>query len=246
VGTGVACLMFLWIAVRAAGSISGERDRQTLDTLLTSPLGSAEILYGKWLGSILSVRWAWVWLGAIWLIGVLTGGLNVVAVPLTLGAWWVFAAFAAVLGLWYSTVSRGTLRATVWTLLTLVGLWGGHWLLWACCGSCLVAPWSGAGVGNGEALATAFEFQAFTLTPPAALAFLAFLGPEFNPSVGFDANLGLKFLVFSLLGVGLWGGAAAVLFQATITRFSERYGRTPRVRPRTPQRLPAPGVISER
>src|SRR5207253_7133044 len=44
VGTTVACLMLLGVAARAAGSVSGERDRQTLDALLTSPLDTQAIL----------------------------------------------------------------------------------------------------------------------------------------------------------------------------------------------------------
>ena len=68
-GTIVACLMLLAVGVRAAGTIGSERDRQTLDSLLTSPLESDAILYGKWLGSILSVRWAWILAGADWTPG---------------------------------------------------------------------------------------------------------------------------------------------------------------------------------
>src|SRR5205823_10268489 len=63
VGTIVACLLLLGVAVRAAASVGGERDRQTLDSLLTSPLEAGSILYGKWIGSIVSVRWGWLWLG---------------------------------------------------------------------------------------------------------------------------------------------------------------------------------------
>ena len=58
VGTLVASLMLLGVAVRAANSISGERDRQTLDILLTTPLQSTNLLLAKWLGSLWSVRWA--------------------------------------------------------------------------------------------------------------------------------------------------------------------------------------------
>src|SRR5438270_103244 len=54
-GTLVACLTWLAVAVRASSSLSGERDRQTMDALLTSPLDASSILFGKWLGSIASV-----------------------------------------------------------------------------------------------------------------------------------------------------------------------------------------------
>ena len=54
--------MLLAVAVRASGSISGERDKQTMDGLLTTPLDGHTILLAKWVGAILSVRWGWVWL----------------------------------------------------------------------------------------------------------------------------------------------------------------------------------------
>src|SRR5262249_51680333 len=50
-GTIVACLMLVGVAVRASSSVSGERDRGTLEGLLTSPLDSHDILFAKWLGS---------------------------------------------------------------------------------------------------------------------------------------------------------------------------------------------------
>src|SRR5262249_42401084 len=56
VGTILSCLMLLAVAVRAAGSVSGERDRQTFDGLIITPLDSDHIPFAKWLGSVLSVR----------------------------------------------------------------------------------------------------------------------------------------------------------------------------------------------
>src|SRR5207244_13051236 len=50
-GTMVACLLLLQIAVRASGSVTGEHDRQTMDSLLTSPLGSDAMFFAKWWGS---------------------------------------------------------------------------------------------------------------------------------------------------------------------------------------------------
>src|SRR5207247_4237451 len=73
--TIVGGLTLLGVAARASGVISGQPDKQSLDALLTSPLGSNQILFAKWLGNIVSVRWGWVWLGSIWFLGLLTGGL---------------------------------------------------------------------------------------------------------------------------------------------------------------------------
>jgi len=171
VGTLVACLMLLGVAVRASGSVSGERDRQTLDELLTTPLGSDAILYGKWLGSVLSARWSGLWVGSLWALGVLSEGLHPLAVPLLVGAWLVFATFLASLGLWFSVISRTTTRATIWTLLTAAGLGVGHWLIWLCCGPLLA-------VGGGSGFRLVMEFQAFGLTPPLTLGLFAFQGQE--------------------------------------------------------------------
>ena len=66
VGMLVAMLGLIAVGVRAATSVRNERKKDTMDALLTSPLSSEEILFGKWLGSILSVRWVGVWLLFIW------------------------------------------------------------------------------------------------------------------------------------------------------------------------------------
>src|SRR5262249_36378935 len=160
-------------AVRAACGVSGERERQTFDALLTSPLATREILFAKWLGSVFSLRWAWLWLAAIWLIGVVSGGMSPVAVPLVAAAWFAFAGFVAVVGLWFPTVCRASLRATLCTLFTLVVVWGAHWLIWMICIPLFIAT-GPPGRGLDEILPRIIEFQAFTLCPPATLGFLAF------------------------------------------------------------------------
>src|SRR5207253_900384 len=73
VGTTVATLTLLGVAFRAASSVSGERDHQTMDSLLSTPLAIETILYAKWAGSVLSVRWAWAWLALIWGVAGLLG-----------------------------------------------------------------------------------------------------------------------------------------------------------------------------
>src|SRR5438270_1348613 len=62
-GSGLGCLMLLGVALRSAGTLTSERDRQTLDGLLTTSLDNKSLLFGKWLGSILSVRKGWWVLG---------------------------------------------------------------------------------------------------------------------------------------------------------------------------------------
>jgi ABC-type transport system involved in multi-copper enzyme maturation permease subunit len=132
-GTGVACLLWLPVVVRAAGSISGERDRNTLDSLLTTRLSPAEIVFAKWVGAVLSVRWGWLWLGLIWVWGVVSGGMNALCQPLLIVSWLVYAVLFAGVGLYFSATARRTLRAVVAALATTLVLLGGHWLLSGIC-----------------------------------------------------------------------------------------------------------------
>ncbi len=230
VGTLVACLTLLGVAFRASGSVTGERDRQTLDSLLTSPLDTADILHGKWLGSVLSVRWGWVWLGLIWGLAIMARGMHILALPLLVVGWFVFASFLAALGLWFSVVSRTTLRANLWTLAAALGLSFGHWLPWFTC--CL--PFQMFAGGRG--LVHVGMFQTAALTPPFSLGWLAFHGDEFTG----DDPAALELTVNAIIGFILWWAASVALRRATNERFRRLTNRAP-VRPlRPPETSPLP------
>lgn len=212
-GSVVACLTLLGVAAHAASTIGRERDRQTLESLLTSPLESDEIFYSKWLGSLLSVRWGWLWLGAIWGTGVFLGGLYPLALPALLLAWLVLACFLASVGLWFSIVCRTSFRATVWTMATAAFVGAGHWLiLFPCCYLFL----KDAGGKDVERL---FEFHTFGLTPPFMLGSLAVQGSEF------EYQSERHFLVFALVGMSVWAGACAVVWSASRRRLRKLSGR---------------------
>jgi len=120
------------IAMRASGSLAGERQRQTLDSLLATPVDDRAILFAKWLAAlrcVCSVFWV---IAPIWLVGLATGGLDGLGLACVIIAWFVYADVAANLGLWFSLVSRTTLRATVETLLSLLVLSGAPYILWSC------------------------------------------------------------------------------------------------------------------
>src|SRR5262249_43186358 len=79
VGTLLLGLMALGIALRAAGSLSSERERRTLDSLLTTPLDNLTILGAKWLACLYSVR-RFLWgLMPVWLVALVVGGLHPLA-----------------------------------------------------------------------------------------------------------------------------------------------------------------------
>jgi ABC-type transport system involved in multi-copper enzyme maturation permease subunit len=219
VGTAVASLMVLAVGVRASTAFSGERDRRTLDGLLTTPLDNRTLLGGKWLGSLLSVRPAWVGLGVIWLLGLLTGGLHPLSALLLAAACAAYAAFAAGVGLGFSLCSRTSLRATVWTLVTLLTVGSGQPLYWLCGRplSWLLGP---AHAGR------AHDPSVYAVTLPGSLAYLAFpwgdwslFGPEVKESVG---GVGVAWMT-----VCFYGAAAVALWGILNIRFGPITGRLP-------------------
>jgi hypothetical protein len=197
-GTGLACLMLLRVALRAAGRISLERERQTLDSLMATPLEGRTILRDKWLGSILSVVHGFWVLGAVWALGLLTGGLDFLAWPLLILAWLVYADFVANLGLWFSLVSRTTQRAVSWTLLVLVGLNIGPWLL-------------SAGAHPSIAVKRLLD------PPPTILWSLAYYYGDFQ--VGWHTPDPWEQLPFILAALACYFGAARLLGTVTNARF---------------------------
>jgi hypothetical protein len=254
-GTFFACLLLVGVAIRAAGSFSSERDRQTLVSLLGTPLEGHEILWAKWLGAILSGRKVWWYLAGIWLAALFTAGLHPLALPLLIITWTGYAMFLASLGVWFSLVSRTTLRATIWTMLTMLGTCVVPWLLsafWLFVMEFLFAPpqfsrpmgpWArppsvqNSVYGWGEALPDLLS----ALAPPSTLHFLTFYHHDFDPlpyyrdyydRYGYQAHAvspwaRLLAIVFALVCYVL---AAIVLYTLACARFSEVTGRMPLAR----------------
>jgi ABC-type transport system involved in multi-copper enzyme maturation permease subunit len=205
------CLTMLAVAVRASTSVTSERDKQTLDTLLTTPLSSNEILRAKWSGSLLAVRSGMIWLMMIWLLGLLTGGLHIIALPILMVTWMVYAGFAAALGMWFSTVSRSSARATVLSILVLIALSGGHWMVWMFCG--LFRPVSSADFGILVPMT-----QAGVFTPPFVMGFFAFYSRDLHPS--FEGVWNSREMAgLCMQGLIVWSCATVALYWFTTKRF---------------------------
>ncbi len=225
VATVVAMLMLLAVVVRAAGSVRSEHERHTFDELLTTRLTNHEILFGKWLGAILSVRWAWAWLGLIWAISALAGGVIPYALPLLFVSWVTYATVAAGIGLWFSIGSRTSLRAIVASLVTMIMLGGGHWLVSAL--FCYM-PMAALGAMRNNNFEWMLEMQ-FGQTPPLVLGLFAFKGDEFEHAWRMRENVRLT--VASLFGLGCWAALVPVLWILVRRRFEQVTGRTSHLRP---------------
>jgi ABC-type transport system involved in multi-copper enzyme maturation permease subunit len=216
VGPVAGSLTLLAVGVRAAGSINGERDKHTFDELLTSPLTSQAILFAKWLGSIVSVRWGWVWLGLIWGAALLTEGMNPLALPVLVAAWLAYAAVFAGIGVWFSMTCGTSFRATLWTLSTILLVSGGHWLVMALF---VYAPLAALG-GRSKVVSDLAEWLAHLelgQTPPVVFGILAFRLDDFDQP--YNRHIFLRIVICCLWGIVLWGGAAVVLYVLGSLRF---------------------------
>ena len=216
-GTLVALGAFVGVAVRAATSVRGEHDRETMTSLLTTPLSSEELLFGKWLGSILSMRWFAVWLLMIWSLAVVCGGLTPIAVPMLTLTCLVYAAATASLGLWFSVVCRTSLRAIIATLLTGFVLGVGHWLPWICC-----IPLIRGDPGKSGEFVVGLQGA---ISPPVVLAGWLPMGPR-------DLHDGwhwlwhpLVLMFLSMGGTSCWAGFAYFMWHVTNARFKKVGGR---------------------
>jgi ABC-type transport system involved in multi-copper enzyme maturation permease subunit len=204
----VALLAVVKIAVRAAGSLSGEREIQTLDGLLTTPLADREIVRDKFLGSVLAAGPFGGIVGVAWALGLVTGGVHPLSFLLLLAAAAAYAGFAAALGLWCSLRCRTTWRATALTAALLLAVTLGHWLV------NLAEP---AVVASSNVQDWLDNLHWYALTPPVTLDTLALrLFASVRGRVGLAA-----------FGVALYAAAAAALYGRVAARFGPATGRMP-------------------
>jgi ABC-type transport system involved in multi-copper enzyme maturation permease subunit len=226
--------MLLGIAIRAAVSLGGERDRQTFDSLMTTPLSNTEILFAKWLGSIVGLRKVFWLLVIVWIMGLATGGLSLLAVPVLVLAIGVYAAFFASLGLAIAASSKTTLRSIVWTMFATIFAGGGH----AFCFFLVYVP---LGVGrSGAGNDWPLKIEAGLITP-FVLAMAAFCRLDFYQMWGPPRKEMVETAAVCTLGLLVFGSLAAVLWGSALDSFKRKCGRIferpispPRLHPRAP------------
>jgi ABC-type transport system involved in multi-copper enzyme maturation permease subunit len=113
-------LLLLAVGVRAATGIALEKDRQTWESLLSTPIPVANILWAKWWHSLWSVRWLYLLLLVLWGCGLASLSLHWLALPVLLLNSLAAMLFASPLGLYCSVRFSTTLRAVMMTVAGLV------------------------------------------------------------------------------------------------------------------------------
>jgi ABC-type Na+ efflux pump permease subunit len=191
----------LGIGVMTSGSVARERDRQTLESLLSVPVERRAILRAKARASVRAVRplvWA---LAVFYALGVVTGGvtlLSLVVAPLLVVGW---GGLALASGMWLSVRCASSTRATGYFLLGLLAV-------------CIMPPLVGPLVA-----------QSVTAQYSTRTTMEMWLG-GFSPAVAsWNAIATDRDVTFAGVTSGLGGAAAALLmalllWRDTIRRFA--------------------------
>ncbi len=188
----------LRLLLRAAGTISRERENQTLDTLLTTPLTNEEILRGKWRGC-LQGQTGQNLMFALFLGGsLLVGAASLPGVVLAGLDGCVQVGLALSLGMWCSVSARSTFRAVMAAVLWLLALGVGHWLIYLALAALMQLS------GRSDLVPALTGFHLYGLTPPVRLSSLVTVDGD-GPDSWFRLSCCLAGMsLHATLAIGLW------------------------------------------
>jgi ABC-type transport system involved in multi-copper enzyme maturation permease subunit len=120
--TGMAWLLQWSMGLRAAVAIASERERNTWDALLLSPLEGREIIRAKIAGSAYAWRGFLAAVALAWTLALACGAMPVGQYITLLATTLVVGIFMIVMGVWFSLSSRTATRAMTLTMVAwLVG-----------------------------------------------------------------------------------------------------------------------------
>lgn len=210
-GTLILVFALLRTAVRSAGAISAERDRDTWLSLIATPLSEEAIIYGKLIGGMKSLFWTCVLLCPLWFVAIAFGGLSLLALPILLIAVASYGFFTAALGVHQSLSCKSTTSA-LGTTLTICVLLGGVGQAFS---GCVLALLQMTGI-DGEIL-----MQAMAVSIPwLVLGGSAFRAQDIN---GIDEP---EIMIMATLFVVGYAVAGMILTARSVERFAHFTGRT--------------------
>ena len=121
-------ILVIGAGLRAASSVTREREQRTLESLCSVPVARLEILQTKWFGAIWRFRRTLLGLGILFALAGFCGA-RLGFVALLLGTVATHVVFAVSLGIFLSVVSRTTLRAYLSWALVMIAVLAGSLLL---------------------------------------------------------------------------------------------------------------------
>jgi ABC-type transport system involved in multi-copper enzyme maturation permease subunit len=119
----MAWLLELAVGLRAASTIASERERNTWDSILTSPLEGSEIVYAKLAGSLYGLRFLFLALIFGWILPIAAGVVGIhpnfteFTVAGAIIGTIIVCIFMASLGLWMSLANATATRAMSFTVI---------------------------------------------------------------------------------------------------------------------------------
>jgi ABC-type transport system involved in multi-copper enzyme maturation permease subunit len=136
-GVVVMMIASLVVAVRCSGAVSGEREKQTWEALLLSPLETRQLIRSKLWGIIgATYPYLLTYLLTALPLALLGGAASVFWTVVWLGVTWLAMWFVGSAGLWCSVRARTSWRSLLGTLgICYVGGAGMFWVLW-----CMLMP----------------------------------------------------------------------------------------------------------
>jgi hypothetical protein len=208
VTVAISCFTLLAVGAMAATSITGEKEKDTWTTLLSTPLEGGEIVLAKLAGVLYTARWPLALMGVLWFGTALVYPQAILAIPFQLAVFAVIAAFVAAFGMRMSLTSRNSTRSLAATLAALVFLGGGYMF---CCAPMFM-------VGGREFVVV------FAPLIPFLLAFCGMTAVE-------PLSNSMEPLFAFVLGVAGYAVAAGVLLATMTNGFDRLTGRGARRMP---------------
>lgn len=141
------CMIAFIVPAITAGTISGEKEKQTLDILFTTSMSSREVVLGKIMSVICVVMLYVVSAFPVLFVVFAIGGVKIWYVIKTMCYIFVFSVYFGSFGIFFSSVFKKSVVATIWTygaiLFVTVGV---HFItVWAAalCGKGVNVPVNG-------------------------------------------------------------------------------------------------------
>ncbi len=219
----VMSIAYLQILVQAGSSIGNERDRDTLVSLLSTPLNATQILIGKILGSIKPAVIAVALFVPVWCWLIMFGAMSITAALMVAFLNLLFAVLLATIGVRQSLVWENSTAAIVMSFFVSSLFFGlGHLILLL-----IVLLEGDTLVSNRERLT---EFFVLSI-------------PWF--SIGYGHHLGMSRSVEPMgldafaIAIVYFIVAIAVIILLTRSAFSDKLGRIDEQSSRHPNELPS-------
>ena len=206
-GVGTVVLMGL----RAAGLIAYEKERDCWLSLLSTPLGGADIIGAKAIGNFYAYRWMFLPLAIVWALQLTLAPVYLLAIPLHLLAITATGLFATAVGLAFSLKFNSSLKAIGSTMVTLFFVGGGY--LMCCCTPYLIAG------GDDDIMKIALiGCVPFLQAVPSCFSLRRFL----------ECSSDAAWITFDYMssGVAVYAIAGMAILSSLVAHFDEMVGRS--------------------